>query len=145
MKRLGGNLFLGVWICLLVLTLTGCPGLSDWEYNDLPGNYSIIKVNSQDIQFGKRYAGSYSMLIDRYVVKFCNDSQYVGLQRIPINTPYDERFDIAELQDVKPEYYLIDSATDTIYGPWSENEYYDYVEQHNILKNCQWVSTDVRS
>ena len=38
-------------VCLLalMLTLTACAGAGDWKYEDLPGDYAVWRINSQEI------------------------------------------------------------------------------------------------
>ena len=32
-----------------MLTLTACAGAGDWKYEDLPGDYAVWRINSQEI------------------------------------------------------------------------------------------------
>ena len=110
-------------ISVLILTLTGCAGNGDWAYDDLPDDYSIWRINSQDIQFGKSSGNILTPVVGRYIIAFCHDDQYIGLQRIPLEKQYRGGSDIKALVKSNPEYYLIDSDTDFLYGPMTYAEY----------------------
>ena len=45
MKKLTGI----VCLLALMLTLTACAGAGDWKYEDLPGDYAVWRINSQEI------------------------------------------------------------------------------------------------
>lgn len=140
MLRNGSKTILAACLVLVLLLLTGCPGFSDWEY-DLPNDYMIIRVNSQDIQFGKGDEEQYTRLIDRYIVSFCFSDRYIGLQRIPIDTPYNELFRVEELDRSNIEFYLIDSETGTTYGPWTAAEYDEQIKILSVSGMSAWQST----
>ena len=134
----GSKAIIATYLFAVLLLLTACPGQNDWEYDNLPGDYSITKLNSQDVSFCSKDG---QRLIDRYITAFCYNSQFIGLQRVPINTPYNELFDSKIWDDSKPEYYLIDTATDAIYGPWSVDNYYKEIEKYGISEMCEWIAT----
>ena len=47
MKKLTGT----VCLLALMLTLTACAGAGDWKYEDLPGDYAVWRINSQETRW----------------------------------------------------------------------------------------------
>ena len=131
---------LGVLVMLfLLVSMTACAGQGDWTINDLPGeDYAIMRLNGQDISFVK----SERTVIERYIVAFCYDARYIGLQRIPIDSAYNEPFDVRDLDDSTWEYYLVDTQTNVIYGPCTQEEYSAYLEELKIRGMLEWMPTD---
>ena len=143
-KQNGNKIILIMCAVLLTSTLTGCPARDDWSYSELPNEYMIMRVNGGDVQFGKVENQQYVKRIDRYVIAFSYGERYIGIQQIPIESPYSEMINVEELDQSKLEYYLIDSETDVIYGPWTLYEYNNELEECEISDMCEWISTDSR-
>ena len=145
MKRNGNKALMIIGMALLAILLTGCPGINDWSYNDLPNQYIIMKINSGDIQVGKLDEQGYEKrIIDRYVISFCYNSQYIGIQRISVDLPYHDVKTFEDLDQSKVAYYLIDSETDTVWGPLTIDEYNRELETNRIFDMCEWISTASR-
>lgn len=126
---------------LLTISITACGGLGDWTFDDLPGEgYEITRFNGQDISLDK----SGKTVIDRYIIAFCYDTKYIGVQRIPIHTPYNEIFNVEDLDFSTLEYFLVDTQTDIIYGPCTQDEYANYLDEFNISEMTEWIVTDGR-
>ncbi len=140
-KRNGNKVIVSLCLVLLITVLTGCPAVEDWSYNELPNDYTIMRVNSTDVQFGKTENQQYEKKLERYVIAFSYGERYIGIQRIPIEAPYSEVIKVEELDESKVEYYLIDSETDVIYGPWTLDEYNEGLDRFGVLDMCEWIST----
>lgn len=121
---------------VLLFNLTAC-GLGDWGY-ELPGGYEIERLNSVDIVFTKN--GSF--VVERYIISFCFEERYIGLQRYPVNGPYDADFDIREVDTSNPEFYLVDSRADIVYGPLTREEYDEHIIDFGITDMGEWIDTD---
>ena len=145
MKPNGRKALVLVEVVLLVLFLAACPGLSDWEYA-LPNGYEIIRVNSQAIVFGKIVEGSFDQLINRYILAFCFNEQYIWLQRYPVdpNRPWEDHLYIHEVDTTNPEYYLVDTVTEDIYGPYTMEEYGQKIEDLCVTNMSEWIVTETK-
>lgn len=139
-KQNGNRNWLNVLVMLILLmSMTACAGLNDWTIDDLPGEgYAIMRINGQDIALVK----SERKVIERYIVAYSYDTRYIGLQRIPIDLAYNEYFDVHDLDFSKLEYYLVDSQTEVIYGPCTQDEYAAYLEEFNIPEMTKWKLTN---
>lgn len=130
-------------LCLVVCTgcLTACPAYSDWEYDRLPNNYAIIRVNSESIVFGKNNK-TFDQIIDRYIKEFCYNESYIALKRIPMDEiSYNESVDIEDFGVSDIEFYLIDAMQDIIYGPYTADEYSEQCQHLDIGEMCAWIDT----
>lgn len=132
-----------VLLLILPLMLAGCPGLSDWAYDKLPGKYAIWRINSQDIQLVKEDASSGEPIVGRYIIAFCYDDRYIGVQRVPLEQEYDEVVDIETIDTSNPEFYLVDTETDSIYGPWTYTEYSNGIINFGVTGMCEWIYTSL--
>ncbi|MCI8332874.1 MAG: DUF3997 domain-containing protein [Clostridiales bacterium] len=128
---------------MLVCCLTSCgPGLNDWTYDLLPGDYEVWHVNSNTIDLGKRHGNSLTTMIDRYVLAFCYNDVMIGVQQIVIDEdPQGRVLDMNQVDKSHPDYYLIDAETDTVYGPYSAEEYESQVEALEATDMCDWILT----
>lgn len=143
MKQNGRSVLFVTHVVILCLLLAACPGFSDWEYA-LPNCYEIVHCNSQEVVFGKIIEGSFQRLIDRYILSFCFDERYIGLQRYPVDPdrPWEDILDIHKIDTSNPEYYLVDSATDNIFGPYAEKDYTQKLNDLGITSMCDWITTE---
>ncbi len=102
---------------LLWMMTHGLGGSGDWAYTDLPGEYEIWRINSEDVSLIKKTSdngGDY--IVGPYIAAFCKDQRYIGLQRT--EGPAGDT-----QEDAAPEYYIVDSADGAVYGPFSSGEY----------------------
>ena len=129
-------------VIVLLLFLAGCGGMGDWSYDALPSEYAIWRLNSQDIRLVKENEVAADNVVERYVVAFCHNSRYIGIQRVPLDSSYTNIMDMNTLDKSNPEFYLIDSTTDFVDGPLTEEEYNDQITELGIEDMCQWISTD---
>lgn len=130
-------------IALTLLFVFSSGGTGDWTYNNLPNNYVIVRFNSNDINFGLESSeNSYQKIIDRYIVAFCFNSQYICLQRINMDSiPYDEHIDITKYSESDLEYYIVDSTSGSVYGPLSKTEFEANFSTLQITNICDWIKT----
>lgn len=139
-KNLMKSTVLALLLAVAVL-LTGCPALDDWAY-DLPGGYSIWRLNDQDIQLVKEEGRGGTTIVGRYIIAFCSDNRYIGLKRVPLPREYNGMVDIDQLDRSNPEFYLVDTDTSVVYGPWNHTEYYENIMSFGITGMCDWIHTD---
>ena len=149
----------------ITLTLTSCfAGLLDWQYL-LPNNYRVSRVNDDAIIFSKitQLNPQLSDLkLDRFILSFCYNDAYIGLKRIPLDevsrgvffeiqkyNDSDEEFCLVDEDDGNiiygpyvAEYYLVDAFNDSIYGPYSKEEYEAKCNELNVGSMCEWINTD---
>ena len=123
---------------ILSFNLSACGGLGDWDY-ELPGGYEIVRFNSEDISFIK---DDRSIVLDRYIISFCFEERYIGLQRYPVTEPYDGIFDIREVDTSNPEFYLVDARAEIVYGPLTREEYDEHIIDFGITEMGEWIDTD---
>ena len=138
----GSRLLILSLILVLMFSLAACPGLSDWIYENLPENYVIVHINSNDIILCRKSGESYDTVINRYIESFCKNERYIGLKRIPVDSlqPYGD-FDIKEADPTLVEYYLIDTQETLVYGPYSYEEYEQKIQSVGINQMGEWITT----
>lgn len=142
MRLIGNKVKLAVLISVLAAMLSACPGLNDWTYDALPNGYEIWRVNSQDITFGRREGNELKCVIPRYIIAFCNNDRYIGLQRVAMDSiPYDEIVNIEELDISDPEYYLVDAQHGAVYGPFTKAAYLSKIKELDVGEMTDWTST----
>lgn len=119
-------------------------GTDDWGY-ELPNGYEISRVNSNCVVLGKN-GDVFEQMVDRYVVSFCYNQSFVGLQRIPLDDiAANESIDIQSYDRSSAEYYLVDTENDTIYGPYTEEEEYtEKCVELSVGDMCEWIETTTK-
>ena len=135
LKQLLSFVVLPIFITCIFVSCTG-----DWEYK-LPNNYEIVRVNSQSIVFGKNN-NSFDQTIDRYILEFCYNENYIGLKRLPLDhVPADEIVDIDSLDRSSMEFYLIDAMKDKQYGPYTEEQFTQKCNEIGTGNLGEWILT----
>lgn len=131
-----------ILVLICVLLMCSC-GLSDWTYDNLPGGYEIWRVNSNHIELIKpdEYSGGQRRRIDQYVLEFCSNETYIGAMCRPYIKVEESKQEDFDLYDAKISYYLVDTSTDTIYGPYTLDEYEKRIEELGIKNLSEWIKT----
>lgn len=127
-------------IIVFALLLCSCGGLQDWEYDLLPNNYEIWRINSEDIALVKN-DGSICV-INRYILEFCYNDSYIGIKKIMVDesVPYHEVY-IEEMDATNPSYFLVYTVNDTVMGPYTSEEYAIKIKELEIESMCDWLKT----
>lgn len=132
--------------CLsILLSLTG--GAGDW-YFTLPNYYYVMHINNHDISVAK---GEEDLIggptvLGPFVISFCYNQRYVGIEQLPIpegtkdNTEIDQILEKSTAAEYR--YYLIDTQTNEIYGPFLPEEYYQKCNEIGVNDFCEWINTD---
>lgn len=138
-------IFACVFVSIVVL-LTGSSGLGDWAYEELPNNYEVWRINSQDIVVGKASDNdSFEVKIDRFVLEFSYNDRFIGVKQFPLEQDYDIAIDVKEFDTSDLDYYIIDSITDTVYGPYSYYEYENKCDELKVGTMREWMKTDKKT
>lgn len=131
-------------LIILCANASAC-GLTDWGYA-LPNDYAVLSANSYSITIGgpERPAGnSWPIVIENYVTAFCFNERYVGAKQVPIDR---EKVDLEDFDKAvktgETVYYIVDTETQQVYGPWAtEEEYLQKCTDLQITGLCDWIST----
>ena len=141
-------------VLLSVIFLTGCisPGevSGDWSYI-LSNGYEIWHINSLDIVCGKKGEYSLSAVTEDYVLAFFQENEYIGLMCIMSYDEYEksygeDKMDIySELTKnasiAEKKYYLINTITDEMEGPLTEDEFFISYEMKVTGGSMKWINT----
>lgn len=129
---------------LLLLPLSSCiriGGAGDWTF-DLPGEYTVVRVNNLCIKVIK----DRTTVIEGYIEAFCFGKTHVGVKRITFDFESGRHEDIDHVPtaypDTEREYYLLDTASGTVYGPYTAEEFTARCEELTVTDLCDWISTD---
>lgn len=138
-------------VCIMV-SFSGC--VSDWLY-ELPNDYAIsnnayvtvdfVKITSK--QSGSRldeflgfYSCSLNTVIESYINEFCYNEQYVAVKQFDPEKLDFENFELNDFSD--PLYYLVDTVSTNIYGPYKSQEEFDFAcKELNVVGLGEWIST----
>ena len=138
MKLSGRKITCLILIIVSLTCFTACPALTDWEYK-LPNNYKVVHINVNDISLIKDTGNGGPFVVRRFILEFCNNDRYVGVKRVS-DEGYDS-FDIDEADLTKPEYYIVDTLEDAVYGPFTEEEYNEQLSVLQINDLGDWIKT----
>ena len=128
-------------LLILALVLCGCAGLSDWSYDQLPGDYEIWRVNSQNIVLGQRDGSTLIHAVDSYIAAFSCNGRFIAVQRLNVdNLEILPGTSIREL-GLEPEYWLIDAWNHAAYGPFTADEYREQLTLLDIGALPGWTDT----
>ena len=128
----------------LLLSLSSCiriGGAGDWTF-DLPGGYSVMRANNLCIEVIQ----DRTTVIEGYIEAFCFGKTHVGVKRIPFDYLAQRHEDIEHVPtaypDTEREYYLLDTASGSLYGPYTSEEFTARCEELTVTDLCDWISTD---
>lgn len=102
-----------IGLLLLLVIVTGCTKDQNWMYS-LPNEYAIDRSNVETIQLVKEENGEMEVVVSQYITGFAllND-RYVYLQTARNYTNDEDTSTVIVL------YYLVDSETDAVTGPFT--------------------------
>ena len=121
-----------VTILLVVFSLTGCAGVSDWSYQ-LPNNYEVWRINSQEIIIKNAITQNNIDAISGFVKEFSYDSRYVFTRNVQ---------NISDNNILNEEYYTLDTIENKVYGPFdSIEDLQQHVEEWGIKIPEKWYRT----
>lgn len=150
-RSVKGHALVLLCVVMLCLFLSGCTSLllsfggsGDWDFA-LPNGYEIIRINGYDIILGREMTeSSSSYVIERYIVAFSYADSHVGICRLPIPEG-------TELQDIKQSlenaqssdylYYIVQTETDSILGPYTFEAYSDECRSLDKPELLHWTYT----
>lgn len=132
--------------CLsILLSMTG--GSGDWTFS-LPNNYMVVHINNYDIHVSKGEGDGMgrSSVIGPFVISFCYNQRYIGIEQLPIAEGIKDLTEIEQILEnstaAEYRYYLIDTQTNEIYGPFLPEEYYQQCNEIGVNDFCKWINTD---
>lgn len=131
-----------IFVLLLGLLPVGVGpgGMGDWTYDRLPNGYEIWRLNSRDIQLVKD--GGSTRILDRYILEFCYNDSYIGIKHISSDEMLSQgQAGIANMDTSNPEYYLIDTQIDAVFGPYTADDYQNQIAILQIQDLCGWIPT----
>lgn len=134
---------MNVLLSLFLLMMSSCTsGRGDWAY-ELPNEYQVFMCNSHQIMIiGNENhvveGVTTNTYVENYILEFCYDNQYVGAKRI---VPADIlHATTEEIYNNAPMYYILDTLTGDVYGPFDEDSYLSSCKNLNT-QMCDWIST----
>ena len=97
--------------------LSGFKGSDNWEYKLLPGEYEIVRVDSEAIELVSTEEGEKqndgAVVVDAYISAFWHDDRFIVVKQYPGRK--DGNYD--------RYYYCIDTQTEEIFGPLDDDAY----------------------
>ena len=140
MSNIGSHIKKLVFASLLIsmIFVPGCGGMGDWGYDKLPSDYSITRLNDEDIRLVRGFEGR--TVVGRYIIAFCYNSRFIGLKRVPMEESYGKPENMETLDTSQPEFYLIDTMFNSVSGPLTEEEYKEITLE--IADMGEWIPTD---
>lgn len=118
----------------------GPGGMGDWAYDQLPNGYEIWRLNSSNIQLVKD--GGSTIILDGYILEFCDNDSYIGIKYISTDEMISQgQAGVENMDTSNPEYYLIGSQNDAVFGPFTADDYQNQLEIHQIHDMCDWIPT----
>ena len=127
----------------LLLTLTllcGCAGLGDWSSEPLPGGYEVFRANVHGISIIKpsEPGNGGPIIIPEEVYAIRYNDNYICVQHEEA-TP--DKNDYWQEPHGDIDYYIL-SVDGTVYGPYSEADYNEKIEELQIYGLTDWIRPD---
>ena len=135
-------------VCITV-SFNAC-GVGDYEYV-MPNGYRIVKVNNERIVLSAEKCiyefttkngnkGLTSCAVENYINEFCYNEQYIAVKQFDPEKLDFENFELNDFSN--PTYYLVDTVSTNIYGPYKSQEEFDFAcNELNVVGLGEWIST----
>ena len=129
----------------LMIVFFSCPacesGRGDWKFQ-LPNDYLVYMSNSKNISVvGNEYHEVDGIMtttyIESHILEFCYDDRYVAAKR-RVSTENQASNEVVSAHVV---YYLLDTKTGAVYGPYELEEYEAQLCLMDDITLCPWIST----
>lgn len=139
-KKTLKSVILAILSQLLILFFIGCSGTSDFTI-ELCNNYYINKSNSKQVVLSKhKDIGGSVILPDYYVCEYAVANEYIFTAGV--ETPYSTLED-CDTSDYSAVYYVINSKTDEIIGPFvDKNAVVKKIQNIGYEEKIEWHKTD---
>ena len=134
---------------VIIMFLTRC-GNGDYEYK-LPNGFRICRINSETITLNAEKCiyeytsdegskGLSSIAVESYINEFCYNEQYVAVKQFD---PKNINFEDIDSNDFSyPLYYLVDTITTDVFGPYKTQKDFDAVcNEIKVGALSKWIST----
>lgn len=124
---------------LLHLVLPDDPGSRDWKCV-LINNYQIAELSAGKIILGKiDDEGIGEIVIEPCVIAYCVNEKYIGIQQ----KEYSDSQQAVE-ESISPDYYLVDTVSNDVFGPYTQYEYEQKCTELDIYGMGEWIPTSPR-
>ena len=115
----------------------------EWEYDNLPGDYSIVNTGGNLISLVKMTSEKGGpVVVSGYVAEFCCDGKYIAVKRAADASWPVGDFSAEPTYDINSiEYYIVDSSADgEKYGPYDRLGFIDKCNELSIEFE-DWIKT----
>ena len=128
--------FLLVLILLIALLSSCLTTRGDWEFDGLPQNYSIVRMNSRNIVLGQSNEVGWTHIVPTYISEVAYNDNYIFVKRVDVPKDINEKIDTSN-----PEYYIVVVETDEVLGAFTEEEFNKKCEEIPITEFPEWIIT----
>lgn len=135
-------------VCITV-SFNAC-GVGDYEYI-MSNGFRIVRVNSERIVLSAEKSiyefttkngtkGLTSCAVENYINEFCYNDQYIAVKQFDPEKLDFENFELNDFSN--PAYYLVDTVSTNIYGPYKSQEDFDFAcKELNVVGLGEWILT----
>ena len=132
-----------LWLTLIGLPFGAVPGpgLGDWRFHGLPGNWEVWRLNGRqiDIVYVEQENLGGDPMAESYVSYVAWTDDFIFAQQVTLPEDWDDR---DEVDDLPPAYYLIDIKTHLTHGPYdNEADFLAACEEQNTGPLPDWIRT----
>ena len=131
-------------LLLLCIAVSFSSCRPDWVY-ELPNDYCIFHNSTVYNSLGKitdRYKGCIGAqtVVETYIHEFSYNEQYVAVKQFDPEKLDFENFNSNDFSN--PTYYLVDTISGNIYGPYKSQEEFDFAcKELKVVGLGEWIST----
>ena len=114
---------------LMIIMQTGCAGVGDWEYTELPGDYEFLRSSAKKISLAKAdpdYEELADIIIDGYITEFVVHDNWIIVKN--------------EAKD-PIQYSIVNSEDDSIQTFDSLDELNEELQAMGIQSEDEWMKT----
>ena len=122
---------------ILINTLYTDLGNRDWQV-DVYDGYIIQKLNGSEIILMKEgWSNTSSIVISNHIEAYCFNGYYIGVICA-------ENTKTIPHMETLAQYYIIDTQSKSLLGPYNASEYDIYCSNNQIQNLNQWIYTNSR-
>lgn len=123
-------------VCLSFFTYGGM-GASNWDCDNLPGNYEIWMISARNVKLvlADETGVTAADAVPAYVFKVGYTDTYIFAQQANVPEDYHEKID-----KKNPNFYIVEIASGKVFGPYNKTEFSERVQQLGMEEPIEWMS-----
>lgn len=125
---------LALLLLLIMIPLSACAGAGDWNYDDLPGNFEVWRVNGKNVSLvlANENGVTASTVVPTYVFEVGHTDRYIFAKQAEVSEDKVVNYSVVH-------YHIVDVNTAETFGPLDEQAFKEKLKELGIEETVEWI------